>query len=295
LAKPIVARVMNLTRDHWIDTTVGRLTETLHFVGLSSLVYVSFDVRRSSTAPMRANGIATTHLSASTDQDRSHKGPSHVRWVFLPLRLNAGRHAVETSLDGHATPTREIEVSGKAEMALEMTLDAIAAPLPIRAPAVQAAQPAPLPVIQPHVVEKVIIETPASAPSSVPQTQKSTSSQTVPGSSVGWQRTCGMVVIATAAVGGVDAYPGSKANDAGNRIANATTDQDYNATLPDFDAGKSLNQRGQIIAGVGADLFVGGIVLVATAPASGSEKSNAVSLAPWVTAESGGVVVRGAS
>jgi hypothetical protein len=47
---------------------------------------------------------------------------------------------------------------------------------------------------------------------------------------------------------------------------------------------------GWIIAGIGAAISVGGIVLVARAP----EKSNTVSLASWVTAESGGVVVRGA-
>jgi tetratricopeptide (TPR) repeat protein len=222
-----------------------------------------------------------------------------------PLPLNLGRHTIEASLDGHSTQTREIEVSGKSEIAIEMTLDVIAAPVPAPSPApVTPVGPPPTavapPAIQsPPVVEKVIIETPASASVGVAKAEGPQASPNVSGSSVSWQRIGGIVVIAagiaTATVGGVDAYRGSnQTNDASNRLANATTNEEYDAALPDFNAGKSLNQRGWIIAGVGAALFVGGIVLVATAPASGSEKSNAVSLASWVTAESGGVVVRGA-
>jgi tetratricopeptide (TPR) repeat protein len=215
-----------------------------------------------------------------------------------PLRVNVGRHTVEAILAGHSTQTREIAISGKAENAIEMTLGAIPVPAP-SGPAipVEPTLSAPPPV-SPPVVEKVIVEAPAApsgASEKAPVERESPSPQSSPASSIGWQRIAGIVVIAaglvTATYGGIDAYHGSsQASDASNRLANATTDQQYDADLPDFNAGKSLNQRGWIIAGVGAAIFVGGIVLIATAP----KESNTVSLAPWVTAESGGVVVGGA-
>jgi tetratricopeptide (TPR) repeat protein len=216
-----------------------------------------------------------------------------------PVRVNAGRHTVEAILAGHSTQTREIAISGNAENAIEMTLEAVAAPAP-SGPAipVEPTLPAPPPPASPPVVEKVIIETPA-PPSGVSEKaqveREAPSPQSAPTSSIGWQRIAGIVVIAgglvTATYGGIEAYHGSnQTKDASNRLANATTDAQYDADLPDFNAGKSLNQRGWIIAGVGAAVFVGGIVLVATAP----KESSIVSLAPWVTAESGGVVVGGA-
>jgi tetratricopeptide (TPR) repeat protein len=214
------------------------------------------------------------------------------------VRVNAGRHTVEAILAGHSTQTREIAISGKAENAIEMTLEAIAAPAPI-APAIPVEPASPAPPASPPVIEKVIIETPP-PPSGVSDKaqieRESPPPQRASESSIGWQRIAGIVVIAgglvTATYGGIEAYHGSnQASDASNRLANATTDAQYDADLPDFNAGKSLNQRGWIIAGVGAAVFVGGIVLVATAP---KESNTTVSLAPWVTAEAGGVVVGGA-
>jgi tetratricopeptide (TPR) repeat protein len=213
------------------------------------------------------------------------------------VRVNAGRHTVEAIAAGHSTQTREIAISGKAENAIEMTLEAIAAPAPI-APAVPVEPTMPAPA-SPPVVEKVIIEAPAAPSGASDKAQierESPPPQRASESSIGWQRIAGIVVIAgglvTATYGGIDAYHGSnQASDASNRLANAKTDAQYDADLPDFNAGKSLNQRGWIIAGVGAAVFVGGIVLVATAP---KESNTTVSLAPWVTAEAGGVVVGGA-
>jgi len=218
-----------------------------------------------------------------------------------PARLNAGRHTIEAVLSGYTAQSREIDVAGKGDNAVEMTLKAIAVSAPPPAPALSSPQSVPAPpppaVPPPPVVEKLIIETPAAASVGGDRAERPQPSQSASGSSVSWQRIGGIIVIAagiaTATVGGVDAYRGSnQTNDASNRLANATTNEEYDAALPDFNAGKSLNQRGWIIAGVGAALFVGGIVLVATSPTS--ERSNAVSLASWVTTESGGVVVRGA-
>ena len=217
------------------------------------------------------------------------------------IRLNAGRHTVEAVLSGYAAQSREVDVAGRGDSAIEMTLEAIAA-APSPAPAAPSPEPAPAPAPppapSPPVVEKLIIETPAAASSGARQPPGESGVPVVsraPSSSTSWQRIGGIVVIvagiATATVGGIDAYRGiNQENDAKTRLANATTDAEYDAALPDYNAGKSLNQRGWIIAGIGAAVSVGGIVLVATTP----EKSSTVSLASWVTAESGGVVLRGA-
>src|ERR1022692_9795 len=62
-----------------------------------------------------------------------------------PVRVNAGRHAVEAILAGHSAQAREIEISGKAENAIEMTLDAIPAPAP-SGPAIPVEPTSPVPV-----------------------------------------------------------------------------------------------------------------------------------------------------
>jgi tetratricopeptide (TPR) repeat protein len=217
------------------------------------------------------------------------------------LRLNAGRHTLEAVLSGYAAQSREIDVVGKGDNAIEMTLEALAVPAPLPAAASPSPEPAPAPpppaAPSPPVVERLIIETPATraaveqppGDSGVPVLSRA------PSSSTNWQRIGGIIVmaagLATATVGGIDAYRGiNQENDAKTRLANATTGAEYDAALPDYNAGKTLNQRGWIVAGIGAAISVGGIVLIATAP----EKSNTVSLASWVTTGSGGVVVRGA-
>ena len=232
-----------------------------------------------------------------------------------PLRVNAGRHNVEAILAGHAPQVREVDVAGRAEMALELTLEPVvaSAPPPIAAAAGRPAiAPPPPPAAAPEreraaaseqrpLIEKIVIQTPPSSapiyekpelerePRSLPSESASSSS----GSSVNWQRIFGLVVtaggLAGVTVGGLYAYRGAnQANDANQRLVAAGSDSAaYNAALPDFDAGKRLNQRGWTIAGIGAAGLVGGIIVIATAP----ERRSSVALAPWMTAGSGGMTV----
>jgi tetratricopeptide (TPR) repeat protein len=210
------------------------------------------------------------------------------------VRLNAGHHTIEAYLKGYARQSREIDVLGKSDSAMEMTLDALALPAPPPAAPPASREPPSAPAPSSPVLERVIVETPAAA--SGPSADKSVAIlSTRPSSSANWQRIAGVVVIvagiATATVGGIDAYRGAnQENDAKTLLANATTGAEYDAALPAYNAGKSLNQRGWITAGIGAAVAVGGIVLVATAP----ERSTTVSLASWITTESGGVMLRGA-
>lgn len=232
-----------------------------------------------------------------------------------PLRVNAGRHVVEASLEGHSPQSREVEVTGRAEIALELTLK----PLPIAAappaspqPPALPLQPAPLaqstakpasehPSVSDHpLIEKIVIQTPPLPAPTYESPERETSSSPRSGESVSasygsrvnWLRIVGLVIaaggLATATVGGLYAYRGAnQANDANNRLAHAPTDTDYTAALPEFDSGKRLNQRGWTIAGVGAGVLVGGIIVIIAAP----DRRGPIALAPWTTAQSGGMSI----
>jgi len=229
-----------------------------------------------------------------------------------PVRVTAGRHNVAATLAGRATQVRDVDVGGRAEIALELTLEpaladsAAAAPAAPPAPA-QAAQPiapvaaaapppepaAPQPVVEMPVVEKTVIErtfveTPTieKRPSETPRVQAS---------SISVQRILGYVIVAgglaTATVGGVLAFRGAnQSDDARQRLLSASSDADWNSALADFNAGKSRNQEGWIVAGIGGAVLIGGIVLLATVP----ERSNSISFAPWITTGSRGLAMNAA-
>lgn len=234
--------------------------------------------------------------------------------LMSPLRVNAGLHIVEATLDGHSPQTREVEVVGRAELALELTLEPL--PAPTAPPAVPPAAltpppptpPAPAPVASERpsvpdrpVIEKIVIQSPPPPPvvsyesgAGDNEAMRSTASvSTSYRSSVNWQKIIGLVItaggLATATAGGLYAYRGAnQANDANHRLTTASGDAEYYAALPDFDAGKRLNQRGWVIAGIGAGVFVGGIIVILTAP----ERRTPLALAPWTTAQSGGMTIR---
>lgn len=220
-----------------------------------------------------------------------------------PLRVNVGRHTVEAILAGHTTQFRDVDVAGRAALAIALTLDAVVAPTP---PPEPAPPPAPVPVMPPPILAVPPAASPAT-PAALP------SAETVPfttgkepgfparepESAWGWQRIGGLVLavggIVTATWGGVEAYHGAnQANDAKNLLSMATpttSDAVWDKETDDFNSGKNLNQRGWITAGIGAAVVVGGVLLIATTPAP--ERANRVSLAPWMTAEAGGAVIGG--
>jgi tetratricopeptide (TPR) repeat protein len=222
-----------------------------------------------------------------------------------PVRVNAGKHTLEAILVGFTTKTREVDVAGKAQLSIEMTLEKHASPTPAPVAAAKSepipapAPPvAPAPVVQP-LVERVVIETP---PAPTAPRNDGASFEPAPrapraeSSSVSWQRIAGVVVtvggLATATVGGLMIYKGvNQANDARDRLnmTDPANDAAWNTATADFNAGKSLNRRGWTVGGIGAAVTLGGIILIAAAP----DRSNAVSLASWVTTESGGAVLRG--
>ncbi len=213
-----------------------------------------------------------------------------------PVRVTAGHHTVGATLAGHAPVVREVDIVGRNELALELTLEAVTADAPPPAPA-PAPSPPPVidkpvvevPVIEKTVIERTYIETPA-VEKRAPEPPRAQPA------SINVQRIIGYVVVAgglaTATTGGVMAYRGSNRSDeAKTRLSvPGLTDDEWNAALDDFNAGKAQNERGWIIAGVGAAITIAGIVVLATVP----ERSHYVSFAPWLTAGSGGLAMNAA-
>jgi len=231
-----------------------------------------------------------------------------------PLRVNAGKHSLEATLGEHTPQSRDLEVAGRADIRLDLALESLAAPaaaaappaasptLPPVAPAPVAplpaehaatpadgAAPEPPPVVEKTFIERTYVEAP-----SIQQTARPTAAESSTGGTV--QRIIGYVVIAggltTATIGGLLAFSGAnQANDASNRLANAATPEQWDMAKPDYDAGKSKNQKGWAIAGVGTAVVIGGVVVLATAPS----RSTTVGLGPWMTASNaGGLSVSGA-
>jgi hypothetical protein len=230
--------------------------------------------------------------------------------LAAPPRVNEGRHTVEAILVGYVPQARDVDVVGRSSAALELALVAAApaAAPPVAAAAAAAATPAPPPEAPKEaappaaapaggerpVIGRIVIETPPSAPALESARAEPPAAAAAAGAApaVGWQRIVGLLVtaggIATITVGGIYAYRGAnQAADANQRLAAATTGAQWDAAKPDFDAGKSLNQRGWTIAGVGAGVLVGGVIVIASTP----ERRSTVALAPLLAPRAGGLSV----
>lgn len=220
------------------------------------------------------------------------------------IRVGMGRHTVEAILAEHVPQVEEVEVPGRTEVEVDLLLGPFASP---SAPA----PPAPTPAKEPPAIVPVEIRSPPAVEPGPPAGQPAGGAgprPTVPvaggsaaepaGTSINWPRIVGGIVLAgglaTATVGGLTAYKASnQSSDARARLAMATDAMDtaaYDLAKPAYDAAVRRNQIGWTIAGVGAAIFIGGIVLLATVP----EKHASVVLAPWTTATANGLAFEGA-
>jgi hypothetical protein len=213
------------------------------------------------------------------------------------VRVRMGRHSVEAILAGHVPAIRELDVAGRAEVTVDLSLEPFVEPQP------PTPHPAPTPAPAPVVVPVVTFWPPP--PTSVPSSEPAASpgGKTPPApvekagaheSSVNWQRLIGCVVmvggLGTATIGGLLAYKGSnQSNEAHDRLDAATNAGDaaaYDQAKPDFDAGRRRNELGWTVAGIGAAGLLGGVVLVATAP---ERRAASLAFTPWMTATRGGL------
>lgn len=185
-----------------------------------------------------------------------------------PLHLTVGKHVFEAFRPGYVSEGREVEVMGRAERVIQLKLE----PTPSGAEpgdgASEKARSAP-PSAPPPAVTVVQIprfDPPPASPSPPPPMPKAAPTN--------WQRVIGYVVIAgglaTTTVGGLRAYDGwNRMNDADDRLRNVTQAQ-YDALKPqhdlDYAAAKHDNHVGWTVAGVGAAVLLGGVIVLATAP-----------------------------
>ena len=187
-----------------------------------------------------------------------------------PARLTAGPHTVQAVLAGYTTHIRDIEVAGRSPQDVELVLEKFTAQPPSAAPANPERAPARV---------EAEYQLPAPAVSSGLSVQRL----------LGYTALAGG--LATATVGGLIAFNGAnQANDAKDKLAAAKTVEMWLRDKPDFDEGKRRNQLGWKIAGVGAAVAVGGVVLLATVPET---NGGSLVLAPMVAAGSGGLVLEG--
>lgn len=200
-----------------------------------------------------------------------------------PLLLVAGSHSVVAYLDGYSTVTREVPVQARSQIELEISL--VPSSPSVTAPAAAApAVTAPTPALAPTVVISPLTMPPAPAR---PFTHSSAGTL---------QRVIGYALGGIGLVGGgTGAYFAAKAASdvtaTKNRMgAPGVTQSDYDAAKVDHDDAISHNRVGWIVAGAGGALFLGGIILIATAPSG--ETQSALWVAPFTTGSAFGASAR---
>jgi hypothetical protein len=107
------------------------------------------------------------------------------------------------------------------------------------------------------------------------------------------ERIAGYLLVASGLVmttaGGLLAYAGaSQASEANTRLAAARTPAEWDRSKVDFDAGKSRNQTGWILAGVGAAGVAAGVVMLFILP---DRRSPETAVGPWFTGGGGGLAL----
>ena len=199
-----------------------------------------------------------------------------------PVRVAAGKHTVEARLAEYSPQDRDVDVTGKKPVRIEIKLNPVfvnGLPPTSLAPTIQEAQPPVEPVA-------------ASPPLVVATAQPQATAR-----SPKWLRLSGYVVgglgLAVAVTGGVIAIESANsANDAANRGGSAADLNSYNQAKADFYSAKSHNRVGWAIAGIGTAAVIGGCVMVLISHVHES----AVSLdgiAPLASARGGGMVLEG--
>jgi tetratricopeptide (TPR) repeat protein len=181
-----------------------------------------------------------------------------------PVRVVAGRHQVEANLPGHAVEARALEVVGRSDVSLQLSL-------------------APLTAVE---LERHFVDPALAAQTTRPLELESTGA-------VRPLRIAGYLLVvagvATATAGGLVAYSGARlANEANKELAAAPTPAAWDRAKVDFDDGKARNTKGWVIAGVGGALLVGGAFILIAVP-----QRSGLALGAWTMADAGGVRLGG--
>ena len=214
-----------------------------------------------------------------------------------PMSVTAGRHTIEAQLPRYTPEARDLDVTGKARIEIELKLKPVL--VIVKEP---AAPPSVLPAAPTPTTNATSMVSPGSQAPSVVEVTPRSDEDTSPD----WRRRSGYALagigLAAAIAGGiVGIVSAGDANDARNRAISAadakpTTMKDVNnyaQAKADFDSAKNHNQIGWTVAGIGAAVLAGGVVLVLTAPEH-KTSVGLTGLAPFLTACAGGLAMEGA-
>ena len=178
-----------------------------------------------------------------------------------PISLAGGKHVIEAQRPGYLPQVRELDVPGTARIAIELGLTPTRATVGA-APALAAAPSAPLVAVAPPPRPGAGDRRDAAAH------RWRTSAYILAGIGLTAAVTGGVVAIQSAVA----------ADDARNRAITAadakpTTQADlnsYDRAKGDFDSARSRSEIGWTVAGVGAVLLAGGVVLGVNSPMHGA-------------------------
>jgi tetratricopeptide (TPR) repeat protein len=202
------------------------------------------------------------------------------------VKIAAGQHTLMAFLDGYRVQTRELLVQPGEHVQIQIELEPI--PLPEATRTAPGDVPAHPSVSPPKSQSSYRAEQARPKPAARPSYESSSSTgsaQRIVGYALG-----GLGMVA-AGVGVVLAVKGfDLADQAKSRKADAGTEAEWKDANSDFQDAKSQHLVGWEVMGLGAIGIAGGVVLLATAPAARS--GAAWWVAPWGTAQTGGLAGR---
>ena len=205
--------------------------------------------------------------------------------LAAPIRLTSGKHSLTLIAKNHDPLIRELEVVGKNQVTLELSLQPVGPVAGVEPPPkAPDAVPAPAASTAPSTAATPAVAPTARTPDSAPNTR----TQLI----VGYSSVAGGAALAVA--GGVLAWVGvDKAHSAQDKERAAATAKDgtaWDLAHSDLQSAKTLNTLGWVGIGVGAAAIAGGLTLVASAPKS--HDSHALTVTPWKTAQAAGVAAQ---
>ena len=200
--------------------------------------------------------------------------------LAAPIRLTKGSHTLTLIAKNYDSLIRALEVAGNDQVTLELSLQPTG-PIPRDEPSPNAPDAVPVPVSKPSPVTTMALPPPAPPHDSAP----TGNNQLI----IGYSSAAAGAALVIA--GGVLAWVGKdKADTAQNNEKSAKDGPAWDLAHSDLQSAKTLNTLGWVGVGVGAAALAGGLVLVASAPAS--RDAHALVVAPWKTAHATGVAAR---
>jgi hypothetical protein len=202
-----------------------------------------------------------------------------------PLRLTEGRHTLTLIAQNHNSLVRELDVAGKSQVMLELSLQPVGT-IAGAEPPPSAAETASAPVVSPPPSNGAAPVLPPSvlSPDSAPRSR----TQLI----IGYSSVAGgaALMLAGGVLAGVSVGKAHTAQDNERAASTANNGIAWDQAHSDLQSAKTLNTLGWVGFGVGAAVLAGGVALVASTPKSHDDR--ALTVAPWTTAHVTGMAAQ---